>query len=113
MGQNENCCRRGQPAAGRLIWVREPCVPDDTRGRLYTAFWKAPSPARRLGDEEEDGSSSGNFSFDAYGVRFDDKCLIRTALPDFDAERIAVGQGGHDVERAWGPEFVVPRGPAG
>lgn len=43
----------------------------------------------------------------------DDKRLIRTALPDFDAERIAVGQWGHDVERAWGPEFVVPGGPAG
>ena len=97
-----------------LIWVREPCVPGDTRGRfLYKAFWKAPPPARRWGDEEKDGSSSGNFSFDAYGVRFDGKCLIRTALPDFDVERIAVGQWGRGVERAWGPEFVVPGGPAG
>lgn len=92
-----------------LIWVREPCVPDDTRGSfLYKAFWKAPPPARRLGDEPEDGSSSGNFGFDAYGVRFDGKCLIRTALPDFDVERIAVGQWGRDVVRPWGPEFVVP-----
>ena len=97
-----------------LIWVREPCVPGDTRGRfLYKAFWKATPPDRRWGDEPEDGSSSGNFIFDPYGVRFDGKCLIRTGLPDFDAERIAVGQWGHDVERAWGPEFIVPGEPAG
>ena len=97
-----------------LIWVKEPCVPNDTRGIfLYKAFWKAPPPDRRLGDEPEDGSSSGNFIFDAYGVRFDGKCLIRTALPDFDVERITVGQWGRGVERAWESEFVVPGGPAG
>ena len=35
------------------------------------------------------------------GGRFDGKCSMRIALPDFKAERIAVGQWGHGVERAW------------
>lgn len=91
-----------------LIWVKEPCGADDTRGRfLLKAFWKAPPLGSRLGDEPEDGSSSGNFGFDAYGVRFDGNCMIRRALPDFEVERIAVGQWGTE-SRDWGPEFVVP-----
>lgn len=93
---------------GALIWVKELCGADDTRGWfLLKAFWKAPPPNRRLGDEPEDGSSSGNFGFDAYGVRFDGKCLIKRDLPDFEVERIAVGQFATE-SRNWAAEFVVP-----
>ena len=77
--------RHGQ----RLAWVKEACE----HGELMSPFWLAlyPADAGRL---PESRRRRGYFMLGTLGVRFDDKCLGATRLPDFALARVRLGQPG-------------------
>ena len=75
----------------QLIYTKEPCAAADTTGRFALHLWTVrfedlPAERRRYGFDNLD------FSFEQYGVRFDDKCLIRVPLPDYLLTGVETGQ---------------------
>ena len=93
----------GEPAArsgfdvylegDRLIYVKEGCVEDDTRGRFFLSVFPAdprdlPQTARDAGLEHE----ALNFDFKPRGAVFDGKCVIIRRLPGYPISRVETGQ---------------------
>ena len=82
-----------------LIYVKEPCAEEDTRGRFLLSVVPIdaadlPESARELGHE------SLNFDFKIQGAMFDGKCAIMVGLPTYPIARIELGQwiaGGADL----------------
>ena len=82
-----------------LIYVKEPCAEEDTRGRFLLSVvpidaGDLPESARELGHE------SLNFDFKIQGAMFDGKCAIMVELPTYPIARIELGQwiaGGADL----------------
>ena len=77
---------------GDLVYLKRPCVVDDTRGRFsLSVFPSDPDdlpPDRRAAE----GHESLNFAFFRYGAVFGDRCMIRRALPDYPIRAIDAGQ---------------------
>ena len=71
----------------RLAWVKEACEPGALRHEFQLNFY--PADARRLPAHHQ---KRGYFEFSVRGVRFDDKCLGATRLPDFALTRARLGQ---------------------
>ena len=93
----------GEPAArsgfdvylegDRLIYVKEGCAEDDTRGRFFLSVFPAdprdlPQTARDAGLEHE----ALNFDFEPRGAAFDGKCVIIRRLPGYPISRVETGQ---------------------
>ena len=83
-----------------LIYVKEPCAAEDTRGRfLLSAFPVSeddlPTEFRGLGHHPL------NFGFDAYGAIFDGKCVIMRTLPDYPIAAVETGQWVPGGDRLW------------
>ena len=90
----------------RLIYVKETCAAEDTRGRfLLSVFPKSrddlPEKFRELGHE------SLNFNFDDYGAAFDGKCVVIRALPDYPIASVETGQWIPGGASLWKSEFAV------
>ena len=88
----------GEPAAraggyevylhgGRLAWVKEACEPGALRRKFRIKLY--PEEARFLRHPHQE---RGYIEFEAYGVRFDDKCLGSKRLPDFALARVHLSQ---------------------
>ena len=74
-----------------LIYTKEPCAEEDTRGRFLVSVFPAneddlPSDRLALGHE------SRNFTFKNQGVRAGGMCVARAALPAYPIERLELGQ---------------------
>ena len=87
---------------GSLVYVKEPCAADDTRGRFLLSIFPVssddlPEDAKREGREHV----SLNFDFDAYGAVFDGKCVILRTLPDYPIAAVETGQWIPGGERLW------------
>ena len=76
---------------GELVYLKQPCADEHTRGRFLLSVFPAD-----LGDVSpkwrELGHESLNFGFDRYGVRFGDRCMVRSPLPDYAIESVDVGR---------------------
>ena len=76
---------------GELTYLKEPCAPEDTaaRFRLHPIAANAavlPEGRRTAGFEHRD------FAFNAYGMRFDERCVAVVPLPDYPLAAIRTGQ---------------------
>ena len=87
---------------GDLVYLKQPCAESDTGGRFLLSVFP-----KHVGDVPEDRRESGheghNFDFVRYGVRFDDKCMIRRPLPGYAVDAVEIGRwipGGREVWRA-------------
>ena len=81
-----------------LYYAKQPCVPADTAARFFLHIYPVDAsdlPAWR----RQYGFDNLDFDFHDYGIRIDDRCIIRRALPEYGIERIHAGQ------------FVQPSGP--
>ena len=83
-----------------LIYIKEPCAADDTRGRFLLSVFPIdaddlPPEFRALGHE------SLNFDFAAFGAVFDGKCVIMRTLPDYPIAAIETGQWTPGEGRLW------------
>ena len=76
---------------GELVYLKQPCADEHTRGRFLLSVFPID-----LNDIPQDRRAAGheghNFDFAQYGVRFDDRCMIRRPLPDYDIERVEIGR---------------------
>ena len=78
----------------RLAWVKEACEPGALKRKFRLKLY--PVEARFLPHPHQE---RGYIEFEAYGVRFDDKCLGSKRLPDFALAQVRLGQRGR-----WGVE---------
>ena len=84
---------------GRLAWVKEACEPGTLMRKFRLDFY--PADASRLPDPHQ---KRGYFRSNAFGVRFDDKCLWAARLPDFALARIRLWQSVSDGDLLWEAE---------
>ena len=89
-----------------LIYAREPCSGTDVAAMFFLHLY--PVDLNDLPDHRKQyGFDNLDFDFDLHGERFDDKCLAIRALPEYDIERIRVGQ--YEGDRVlWTEEISVP-----
>ena len=73
---------------GRLLYLREPCVPEDIYGRFLLHIY--PSDGSVLRNER--GFVNADFDFGANGALFEGKCIGMARLPDYGIERVVTGQ---------------------
>ena len=76
---------------GRVIYLREPCGPQDIDERFLLHIFPADAgdlPAEWMGR----GFVNADFDFAEYGALFEGKCVGIAPLPDYGIERIRAGQ---------------------
>lgn len=74
-----------------LIYVKEECDIED----IQPGFLLHITPVNTddlLVERREVGFNNLDFDFDAYGLRFDDTCVIQFNLPSYDIAHIRTGQ---------------------
>ena len=74
---------------GRVIYLREPCVPQDIDARFLLHIYPAADAAVL---RNERGFVNADFDFAEYGEAFEGKCVGIVPLPDYGIERIVTGQ---------------------
>ena len=74
-----------------LIYLKEPCAPDDTHARFFLHIIPA-DPADLPDDRRERGYANMDFRFFDHGADIGGKCVATRELPDYAIERIATGQ---------------------
>ena len=85
-----------------LIYAKEPCAENDTRGRFY--LQTSPIDAGDLSDYSRERGltyDSFNFDFANEGSLFGDKCLIRMRLPSYPMGAVGVGQWSEYGGKSW------------
>ena len=94
--------------AGRLYYVREPCVPADTAAAFFLHI--APADVGDLPDDRrQHGYDNRDFHFaGAGGALFDGKCLVSVPLPEYPIVHIRTGQY-DDGGQLWAAELVPGR----
>ena len=92
---------------GDLVYLKRPCVVDDTRGRFSLSVFPADPddlpPDRRAAE----GHESLNFAFFRYGAVFGDRCMIRRALPDYPIRAIDAGQWIPGERGVWSAKIAI------
>ena len=88
----------------QLFYLKEPCVEEETEGTFFLHV-----EAKHLGSlppyRTEFGFDNLDFRFGDHGVLFDDKCMAKTHLPDYDIVRVATGRGTPEGSEAWRVDF--------
>ena len=123
IGKYETLSAGGEPLArgeydvyldgGALVYLKQPCVEGDTRGRFLLSVFPADlddvsQKWRELGHE------SLNFDFAHYGVRFGDRCMVRRPLPEYAIEAVDVGRWVPGEHGGWERTRVrMPMGDSG
>ena len=75
--------------AGALAYLKAPCDLDDTQGRFYLHLIPVDANLARGATEME---RRDFVFFNGHGVVFDDKCLMRLALPPWPVANVYTGQ---------------------
>ena len=87
---------------GDLVYLKRPCADEHAGGRFLLSVF--PKDVGDLPEERREAGHEGhNFDFVRYGVRFDDRCMIRRPLPGYAVESVEIGRwipGGREVWRA-------------
>ena len=76
---------------GALYYAKRPCDAADTEAPFFLHLYPADAadlPERR----RRSGFDNLDFEFQAHGLRVDDRCVIRRALPEYAIDRIHAGQ---------------------
>ena len=74
-----------------LYYAKRPCAAADTEARFFLHLY--PENAADLHERLRlRGLANLDFEFQDYGLRVDDRCVIRRALPEYAIERIHAGQ---------------------
>ena len=74
-----------------LYYAKRPCDAADTEARFFLHIY--PENAADLHERLRlRGFANLDFEFQDYGLRVDDRCIIRRALPEYAIERIHAGQ---------------------
>ncbi len=92
--------------AGNLIFVKEPCGPEDTEHRFFVHL--IPTAVNDLPDHRKQyGFDNLDFDFQWHDLREGGRCMAIRALPEYDIVKIRVGQyeGGN---KFWTAEIPVP-----
>ena len=76
---------------GRVIYFREPCVPQDIDDRFILNIFPADAADLPVAGIEL-GFVNADFDFADYGALFGDKCVAIAPLPEYPIERIRAGQ---------------------
>ncbi len=83
-----------------LTYLREPCRPRDVRDPFSLRVF--PVEAHSLAHyHRRKGFEPLPFEFSRYGVRIDDKCMLRLRLPDYPVRAIETGQMKPASGRLW------------
>ena len=83
-----------------LTYLREPCRPRDVRDPFSLRVF--PVEAHHLAHyHRRKGFEPLPFEFSRYGVRIDDKCMLRLRLPDYPVRAIETGQMKPASGRLW------------
>ena len=78
-----------------LSYVKEPCAVSDTEARFFIATYPLDTPG--LPDHrKQHGYDNATFQFEEKGVRFDETCIARVVLPEYDIKFIKTGQLAQD-----------------
>ena len=92
---------------GDLVYLKRPCAESDASGRFslntFPAFPNDIPESRR-----EAGHESHSFDFADYGVRFDDRCMIRRPLPDYPIRAIETARRAADGGSQWKTDAAIP-----
>ena len=76
---------------GRLIYVKDPCVPADTEATFFLALY--PVDVNDLPDRSRPhGFDNLDFDFHLFGRVFDGRCAATVALPEYAIATIGTGQ---------------------
>ena len=92
-----------------LIYLKEPCAEDDTRGRFLVSVY--PENAADLSaSHKAKGLShdSLNFDFADRGAALGGKCVARLELPDYAIDRLQLGQWIPGGETLWRETVAMP-----
>lgn len=95
----------------KLLYSREPCVPEDIEPRFFVHAYPA-DPSTLSPGREPYGFENLDFSFAEYGKRFDGKCVAIVELPEQGTARIRTGQYENGQFPLWsaGFSFAEPAG---
>ena len=90
-----------------LIYAKEPCADEDTRGRFLLSLF--PADDADLRDESRErgmAHNPRNFGFAMSGALFDGKCAARAALPGYPLAKIEIGQWMPDGGAIWNERIL-------
>ena len=93
-----------------LIYAKEPCAEDDTRGRFLVSVY--PENAADLSASHKAKGlthDSLNFDFADRGAALGGKCVARLDLPDYAIDRLQLGQWIPGGETLWSETVAMPR----
>ncbi len=94
----------------QLAFLKAPCAAGDVAGRFLVHVVPVDP------DQLPAGKSFDDWDFDFIergGAVFDDKCMVKTSLPDYDIASVRTGQYDPVAGELWSAEFEVPRVGAG
>ncbi len=92
-----------------LVYVKKPCArTTDTEAVFFLHL--IPASMEDLPDDRRQyGFDNLDFHFDRQGVIFDDVCLARALLPDYDITSIRTGQYIPGAGKVWKAQISLPR----
>ena len=92
-------------AGDRLVYVKEPCAPQDVRARFFLHVFPAADGDLASGSREQ-GFDNLDFDFWTRGVHWEGACLVAATLPDYEIAHVRTGQfiGSGQL---WSAEFAV------
>ncbi len=92
-----------------LIYVKDPCAPDDTRARFFLHVF--PDDARDLpADGARRRFDNMDFGFAEYGANLGGVCVATRELPEYEVERIHTGQYVSGEGALWEADVAVSAG---
>jgi len=90
-----------------LIYAKDPCADEDTRGRFLLSLFPADEADLREESRERGmAHNPRNFGFAMSGALFDGKCAARAALPDYPLAKIETGQWTPDGGEIWNERIL-------
>ena len=92
---------------GDLIYLKRPCILDDTRGRFLLSVFPSDRADLPQGGDADAAHQSVNFDFFRYGAIFDDACMIRRPLPAYPIAAVEMGQWLPGERALWSAKAAV------
>ena len=92
-------------AGDRLVYVKEPCAPQDVRARFFLHVFPAADGDLASGSREQ-GFDNLDFNFWPRGVIWEGACLVAATLPDYEIAHVRTGQFIRSGQ-LWSAEFAV------
>jgi len=90
-----------------LTYLKESCDESDTRARFFLSV-RPVNLAILSQDRRAIGHDGLNFDFSPHGIVFNDKCMIRRDIPDYEIARISTGQYIPDKGETWRADAKLP-----